>query len=158
MPIATACIRTLSFTVIGSLVCLAPYKAHATVNIVLEETLSGDVLGTLSGNLDLTGLGPNGYVGNLPAFINPAFGNLLIGDNIAYGQSVLAPVVSFIPFGSGIPAIASSQSGQPVGIPVCGSLPCLVVPAGYTSGSPLGSTALWANSSFSSLGLLVHSA
>jgi hypothetical protein len=118
--------------------------APAAVEFVFEEA-GGNVVGTLSGSLDLTGATPVGDFSSDKGAVLPRFGILsLPGDGLTYAASGPGD------FGQGFPIeIASSASGS--SFLAQGNL--VGVPIGYSSGQSLSGTMTFLGASFVSLGI-----
>lgn len=133
--------------VIGACLCAPPAQAAYTLTL---EQQGSNVVATGSGTLDLDGLtlglsgvGSSGEIFPLGAII-------LVGSApISFDQ--YGPVTGPTSFGSGGLTDASNGSGDDVGIN--GNIENLFVPAGYMSGNPLLSTAIWDGQTLNSLGV-----
>ena len=112
----------------------------------------GNVVASGSGTLDLTGLSPTLPGENTSqAGINPAAGLINTGPTTATPVDLYTGTTGPTSFGGGSFTPASSGSGDPVNIQ--GSNDILVVPAGYSSGSPLSDTSTYDSATFASLGV-----
>jgi len=120
--------------------------------VVTLKQIGADIVATGSGAIDLTGLQGVGLSG-ATAKIQP------VAADIFTGATVLLPVDVYVggsiggpgSFGSGFGSLASSGSGDLVGI--SGIFRNLFVPPGYVSGTALSDTATYNNATFSSLGV-----
>jgi hypothetical protein len=132
---------------------LSAFPAHAAYVVDLTQEVIGgvdDVVATGSGSIDLTDLNSVG-----PSFNNgviiPNSGIIITGPPPAVSQPVYSGVTGPTSFGSGGQTIASSGSGDKVG--VGGSVDVLSVPSGYVSGDHLSDTMTFDNATFASLGV-----
>jgi hypothetical protein len=122
--------------------------ARAAYVVTLQE-VGPNVVATGSGPIDLTGLNLDVSDGfSIPAVI-PNAG--LINTGQAASTDFYTGYIGPASFGSGDGAIASSGSGDIVGISVSEQI--LAVPLGYVSGDPLFNTATYAGETFLSLGV-----
>ena len=125
--------------------------ANATINVNISE-VGGNVLETMSGSLDLTGLSDAGDF-FLITGIEPDFAYVATGP---YGSDVEGYTGLTGPsnFGAGGLADASTSLGDPFALNGSGyGIPYVFVPLGYVSGSLLSGNATWSGQSFASLGL-----
>jgi hypothetical protein len=111
---------------------------------------------TVTGSANISGLIPNqtnaGPLGS--AGIGVGTATWISGASSGYFDQYEGFTSTPTNFGTGSGISASSGSGDVVGVIFQGSPPYyLVVPHGYTSGSPISSTQTFNNQSFSSLGL-----
>ena len=116
----------------------------ATINQV-----GTDVVVTGSGTIDLTGLSffANGSAPS--AMIIPIQGLLALNHGpVQFYANISGP----FSFGMGGTTLASSSSGDAVGLEGLGSNR-LFVPSGYLSGNPLSDTSTYNNETFASLGI-----
>lgn len=120
--------------------------AHATYIIDFKEAGS-NIISTGSGFLNLSVLQPFFSLSAI-ADVSPAIGEAAVGSgNAQIYETILGPTN----IGSGPFAAASLSSGPLVGV---SNAFFLAVPAGYVSGTPLGtSTATYDGASFAKLGL-----
>ena len=127
--------------------------AWAAYTVTFED-VGPNVVATGSGSLDLGALA---YIGGLHdyGYVEAKYAQeitgstTVVGDDLdEYGQQVAGPA----DFGAGAHFVASSGSGQMVGIKaqVYG---IILVPTGYVSGDPLSDTAVYPGESLDSLGL-----
>jgi hypothetical protein len=132
-------------------------RAQATTieepQAVIDITqVGGDVVATVSGPIDLTGLtlAGSGLITS-PGFLWPADGEAVVG---AEGASFDEYIGFSGPasFGAGSFASGSSGSGGPVGVDASGVLPTLFVPSGYMSGTVLSASSTF-DGTIASLGL-----
>lgn len=139
----------LAAGVAGAL-CAAPVQAAYVINFVETD---GNVVATGGGSLDVSALmGPfptTGIVG-----VNPNFPSVLIGPTPSGSVDIYNGGAGPISWGSGIFTAADSGSSNLIGASYDPSVGPMVVPAGYISGSDLGtSTAIQTGATFASLGL-----
>ena len=133
--------------------------AQANYIVTLTEQSGNVVAASGSGTLDLTGLiGPEPGSTSSGAFMTPNAGIIITGPTMGLADNRYTGFTGPTSFGSGGPLFdASSGTGDRVGIDealtIGGSLGALVLPAGYVSGAPLSSTAIWNNFTFASLGV-----
>ena len=126
-----------------------PQVAHASYIINLSQ-FGPDVVATGSGTVNTTAL-TAGNSGSSGAMILPLLGEIGLGpggSNVEFFTGISGPTS----FGTGHGQGASSASGDLVfvyGQVFYG----IVLPLGYVSGAPLSSSATFANSTFSSIGI-----
>jgi hypothetical protein len=138
---------------IGSGLSAPPAQAGYVVTLTQQGS---NVIATGSGTIDLTGLTFALSTG-VAAFMTPAIGNIYTGPIIATAASRYIGLAGPTGFGSGGEHVASTGSGDIVGIDFLGELgsspcECLVVPEFYMSGTPLSDTSTYDNQTFASLG------
>jgi hypothetical protein len=125
--------------------------------VVTLEQLGSNVVATGSGAIDLTGLTFLGSSG-VASFMTPAIGLIHTGPIIATAASAYSGLTGPTSFGSGGETVASTGSGDVVGIEGAPSeeVPAgfLVVPEFYTSGASLSDTSTFDNQSFTILGVI----
>jgi len=133
---------------------VAASSAQATYLETLNEQ-GADVVATGSGTFDLSALTFDSHNVNSLPFLNPKQALLGIGTTTGAdgGDDAYTGVDAPANFGSGPATNASNGSGDPVSIVGIGLQIGLLVPPGYTSGTPLMSGAVWDNASFVSLGV-----
>jgi hypothetical protein len=124
-------------------------SARAAYTVTLEQQGS-NVVAAGSGTIDLTGLRLETSALFSPQ-INPSFGVVLTGPTNNPSADLYVPAPGPSSFGSGGDTLASSGSGNAVGIEARGSV--LWVPAGYVSGSALSDTSTYDDTNFSMLGV-----
>ena len=123
-------------------------SADAAVLFAFEET-GGDVVGTLSGSADLTGLSFF-FDGQVPGgYVDPELADLVSGPG---ALDVYAGMAGPAAFGAGGLTNASSSAGHAFG--VLGATGFLGVPDGYASGATLDATTVFAGHTFASLGIM----
>jgi hypothetical protein len=115
--------------------------------------VGGNVVANGTGSIDLTGLSFNSTGDLAGSFTEPHLGVLVVGPAEITATDAYRGITSPGSLGPGIGAGASSGSGDLVGPDVAGTLPVLVVPAGYVSGDPLSDSATWDNTTLSDIGL-----
>jgi len=126
-----------------------PSRALAAFVFTLSE-VGSDVLVSGSGTLDLTAL-TIGSSSTRQAVMLPAFGYLASGStSLALDFSGVSGPVNF---GSGLSNAATITSGDIVAIYGIDE-DRIFVPVGYAFGTPLSNNSTYANSTFSSLGLV----
>jgi hypothetical protein len=121
--------------------------------IVTISEVGSDVIMSGSGSLNLTGL-IEGSV-QTGGGINATFGNWVIGSStLFFARKFFGNNLNVYPnsFGSGFTA-PTSYSGDTFGIQDGSLGKDLILPIGYTSGSPLSGAATFANKTISSMGL-----
>ena len=127
-----------------------PARAAAIMSF---DQVGTDVVGTLSGSLDLTGMTadalPSTFVG---AGVEPNLAGFSIGT-VGDPQTHYTQVTGPTSFGSGGYTGADNSSATDFAVYGGGPTTGLWVPVGYTSGNPLSGTLLFSNATFSSLGL-----
>ena len=150
----TQSVRTVTTSLLASFGLLAagaalPGRAHAAFVFTLQQT-GPDVVLTGAGSFNLTALtksagtsgGQSGAVPNRPYLVaGPVTTTLIDIYSGATGSAI---------FGIGsAPILATSGTGSIAGV----NFTTIVVPVGYTSGTPLADTATFANATFASLGI-----
>ena len=145
------------FNALTSLFSVRPAQAY----IVTLEQVGSNVVATGSGPINLTGLTfagsgqfPDG-AGILPVPPKIQTGPTGLVNFDLYGGLVTGPTS----FGSGLGALASSGSGDFVGIKVfnfngVGPNGLLLVPQGYVSGAALSDSMTYNNATFAGLGVI----
>jgi hypothetical protein len=110
-----------------------------------------NVVATGSGTINLSGLSflASGTQGG--AIMQPPIGAIVTGTTDSANATFFSGFSGPTSFGSGNGDIASSGSGDRVGI--VGAFGQLSVPDGYVSGAALSSSATWNNATFASLGV-----
>ena len=138
---------TLFGIAVTSLFCVQPAQAFT---ITLEQ-VGSNVVATGSGAFNLTGLSflASGTQGG--AILQPPIGAIVTGTTDSANVTFFSGFSGPTSFGSGNGDIASSGSGDRVGI--VGLFGQLSVPDGYVSGAALLSSATWNNATFASLGV-----
>lgn len=137
-------------------VLYAPGNAGAAPYVLTVQQRGSDVVATGNGQIDLTGLT---YVWGwqIVASLNPSFGLIATGPAdwfpmTDYYMGVSGPAS----FGSGSATVAATTGqGDPIMF-VGGTrdhISGIYVPWGYVSGTPLSSTATWANTTLADLGV-----
>jgi hypothetical protein len=117
--------------------------------IVTLEQVGSNVVATGTGAIDLSGLTFFG-VGSSLAFVAPISGNIFTGPEPPEVCDDYTGVTGPTSFGGGGVTLASSGSGDRVGMqPNVGTL---FVPHNYVSNTPLLSSSTWNNVTLSSLG------
>jgi protein with PEP-CTERM/exosortase system signal len=118
--------------------------------VTLEE-VGSNVVSNGSGAINLTGLSflVSGTQGG--AILQPPIGAIVTGTTDSANVTFFSGFSGPTSFGSGNGDIASSGSGDRVGI--VGLFGQLSVPDGYVSGAALLSSATWNNATFASLGV-----
>lgn len=119
---------------------------QASILFVTVAEVGNDVVFTMTGTIDLTGLTP-GSDSSHTAGIDPAGGSVSMGAGTTDSYTGFFAVPGS--FGTGGFVAASSYSGDHVAF----TQTALYVPDGYVSGSFLNGTITFANSTFASLGL-----
>ena len=126
-------------------------SARAALIMSYEEAGS-DVVGTLSGSLDLTGMSGSCCSFTPVANVAPLFGTFGTGPENALVITFFDPFASGpSSFGPGGQTGATSSSGSPFFFTVF--FRSIAVPLGYANGDPLNATSTFTNATFSSLGL-----
>jgi hypothetical protein len=122
--------------------------SHGEVVVTALE-VGDDVVLDAVGTLDLSGLTFLGN-GSIDSFIHPQVGHFFFytGSSLMDSYSGITGPASF---GPGLFKNADSESGSPFGF--YGSLGFLHAPKNYASGGLITSSAVYANSTFSSLGM-----
>lgn len=139
-------VRKASLAAFGLSLALAAADASAAVLFDFEEG-GGDVVGRLSGSLDLTGavpLGPGSPSLGDPGLV-PLIGGLYNGNAVGDWYLISGPTY----FGPGGPAAASSSTGSLFQL----NQAILSLPAGYASGAPLAGTLSFAGATLATLGI-----
>ena len=138
---------TVLTIVVISLFCVRPAQAYT---VRLNE-VGANVVANGSGAINLTGLTflASGTQGG--AILQPPIGAITTGTTDSANVTIFSGFSGPTSFGSGNGDIASSGSGDRVGIVGLDGL--LSVPEGYVSGAALLSSATWNNATFASLGV-----
>ncbi len=118
--------------------------------IVTLSQVGSNVVATGSGTINLTDLSFFG-TGGADAGILPSDGEIVTGPTSGSTVDVYTGFTGPTNFGSGGITVASSGSGDTVGITSSGGL--LGVPLGYVSGNPLSDTSTYDNQTLASLGV-----
>jgi hypothetical protein len=139
--------KTVSIALLVLCVYAAPARASAIYSF---DEVGADVVGSLSGSLDLAGATFQGTDINSDFGVQPVNGVILSGptDVAENLYSVTGPAS----LGPGSTTRSTSVSGDPFALYMYGA-PFLAVPAGYVSGSPLNSGMLFTNHTFADMGL-----
>jgi PEP-CTERM motif len=120
--------------------------------VVSLQQVGGNVVATGSGNIDLTDLSlASGSFGQ-NSVIFPSEGAIAVGSPLLVPVTVYNGITTGpASFGSGFVTVATSGGGDTVGLG--DAFNRIVVPVGYVSGTPLGtSTDTWSGATFVSLG------
>jgi len=133
-----------------SLLGLGITQSARAYSVTLEQ-MGSNVVATGSGAINLTGLSflASGTQGG--AILQPPIGAIVTGTTDSANVTFFSGFSGPTSFGSGNGDIASSGSGDRVGI--VGLFGQLSVPDGYVSGAALLSSATWNNATFASLGV-----
>jgi hypothetical protein len=131
----------------------------ASTFVMTLEQVGPDVVGNGNGSIDLADLTQTQSSLDIPAFVTPNPGSVLIGPTDSNAESLYSGITgptSFGPSNSG--GIASSGNGNPVGVLDSISLDgsnflALAVPDGYVSGDPLTDSMIFNNHTLADLGL-----
>jgi hypothetical protein len=140
------CHAIMALAVLGTLATTARAEL-----IITFEQVGNNVVATGSGSINLAGLtGPISYeiYPTTYGYVEPASGNLF---NNSGEDAVYSGLTGPTSFGPGTPTLASSVSGDSIGI--FGLDQFLELPKGYVSGSSLSNIETWDNNSISNLGL-----
>jgi hypothetical protein len=137
-------------TLLAATAALALAAGQAQAAYVINAVESGgNVVMTGSGSLDLSATTPSVTSLALISSTNPSIAVVAIGTGLSDLYFVTLPGLLF---GPGASTLASSATGGFLGISAVSGL--LVVPAGYQSDTPLGtSTATFTGATFASLGM-----
>ena len=136
---------SLMFTAVtGSLFCVRFAQAYT----VTLEQMGSDVVANGTGAINLTGLNPPWGTFQFGVFVAPRFGFIVTGQDGASG-ALYNGITGPSRFGPGLSTIASSGSGDIVGIDA--QALSFIVPSGYISGTPLTDSATYSGQTFSSL-------
>lgn len=123
-------------------------EASSIVNIL---QVGSNVVATGTGTLNLaalTNVGPDGFQPD----IVPSTAGVLIGTNLGFGNdTAYRGITGPLLWGSGGPTLASTSTGNYMGVTGGSSPPVLIVPLNYVSGSSLSATATWSNNTFATL-------
>jgi hypothetical protein len=146
----TSSTRMMMACALLSLTLVGTSRAGFVVNMTES---GGDVVATGSGTLDTQSFSSPGFTGT-SSILGPQSGTAIFGtgQSDVFGQNaeVYSPISGPSSFGLGNSALASSATGDFVGVAIESNL---LVPLGYVSGTLLNSTSTWAGQTFSSLGL-----
>lgn len=126
--------------------------------IIKIEQVGGDVIATGAGSIDFTALAPPFGDELDPSLIDASDGGVIIGPTTPTDDTYYIGVTgAAIAFGTGGEFFPDSGGGAIVGLGAQAEPPdtgIVLVPLGYVSGAPLGtSTATWTGATLSSLGL-----
>jgi hypothetical protein len=127
-------------------------QARAGFIVTFSES-NGNVVANGTGSMNISGLSVDSNGNGLKPIIVPNAGDILIGQP---NQNFTSYSVSFTKsssFGTSGFTFASSGTGDIVGVQPDNFPQDIVVPANYTSGSTLTSSATWDNTTISQLGL-----
>lgn len=125
-------------------------QVQAAYTLTLQQKVN-DVVATGAGTIDLTDLASPAIYTGASASMSPTSGLIIIGPVAPANLAIYPGITGPTSFGSGISEDADSGSGDLLG--VLGSGPGLLLPEDYVSGDTLSSNAIWANQTFSSLGV-----
>lgn len=144
--------RWVGAAAIGAALLIGLSAPSAQAAYVVDLTQQGsDVVATGSGTIDLTDLSfDTALVFGNPG-IGPGTSVILIGVTGTAFVDIYTGATGPGSFGSGGFTAESSGSGDLVGVSYGGTIPLVLVPIGYVSGSALSDTATWDNQTFSSL-------
>ena len=133
-----------------SLLGLGITQSARAYSVTLQQ-VGSNVVANGSGAINLTGLSflASGTQGG--AILQPPIGAIVTGTTDSANVTFFSGFSGPTSFGSGNGDIASSGSGDRVGI--VGLFGQLSVPDGYVSGAALLSSATWNNATFASLGV-----
>ena len=139
---------SLMFTAVTA--SLFSIRAAEAYTVTLKQ-MGANVVANGSGAFNLTGLSflASGTQGG--AILQPPIGAIVTGTTDSANVTFFSGFSGPTSFGSGNGDIASSGSGDRVGI--VGLFGQLSVPDGYVSGAALLSSATWNNATFASLGV-----
>ena len=139
---------SLMFTAVTA--SLFSIRAAEAYTVTLKQ-MGANVVANGSGAFNLTGLSflASGTQGG--AILQPPIGAIVTGTTDSASVTFFSGFSGPTSFGSGNGDIASSGSGDRVGI--VGLFGQLSVPDGYVSGAALLSSATWNNATFASLGV-----
>src|SRR6516162_5994902 len=137
---------TLFGIAVTSFFSVQPAQAYT----VTLEQVGSNVVATGSGPINLTGLTFDGTSSGGTTGITPNLGGIFTGPTSGLMADVYLGVSGPSNFGSGNATLASSGSGDLVGLFGIGG--SLSVPAGYVSGAPLSDSMTFDNATFTSLG------
>ena len=139
---------SLMFTAVTA--SLFSIRAAEAYTVTLQQ-MGANVVANGSGAFNLTGLSflASGTQGG--AILQPPIGAIVTGTTDSANVTFFSGFSGPTSFGSGNGDIASSGSGDRVGI--VGLFGQLSVPDGYVSGAALLSSATWNNATFASLGV-----
>jgi PEP-CTERM motif len=125
-------------------------SAQAGYVLTLEE-VGSNVVATGSGSIDLTGLTFALAGEHVFPQMSPGLAEIFTGATNLAPVDVYGGTSGPSSFGSGSQTLASSGSGDIVGI--SNESTALAVPSGYVSDSPLSDTSTYANQTFATLGV-----
>jgi hypothetical protein len=140
----------LSAAAVALLITSLPAHAAFVVDLT-QEVIGGvpEVVANGGGTIDLTGLKFSVNTGEITAMV-PFISEITTGTSPA-SVSNYTGVTGPASFGSGGETLASSSSGDHVGL--LDDLGILAVPQGYVSGHALSDSATYDNATFASLGV-----
>ena len=118
--------------------------------IVTLQQVGPDVVATGGGPIDLTGLSSGGSGGSSAGMV-PIGGTINTGPLAIQNDAYLGIISGPTSFGSGTVTLASSGSGDFVGM--FGGGVAVLVPVGYASGAALADTSTYSGATFATLGV-----
>lgn len=121
--------------------------AQAAYVVTLKQD-GPNVVATGSGTISLAGLSLAGS-GSIASFVNPSAPLIITGGGAMGDVDGYSGATAPSPFGSGLPTLASSASGDIAGADQM----FISVPAGYLSGAALSGSATYDDATFASLGI-----
>jgi hypothetical protein len=131
---------------------LAAFGGPAEASVVIDVSeVGGNVVVKGGGTVDLTGLSFHAE-GSVESGMIPSFGGINAGSfgSTDFYQGATGPAS----FGPGGLSFASSSSGDAFGVDALGfTVPTIIVPAGYASGTALSGSETYDGQTFASLGL-----
>jgi len=127
----------------------ATVGGHASPYVVTLDQVGANVVATGSGEFDLTGLTAGGTGEHGFTIVGPMNGVISTGVSAPSNTDLYYGISGPSQYGLGGYSFASSSSGGFVGVYGPGST--LYVPAGYTSGSTISSSATWDGQTFATL-------
>jgi hypothetical protein len=130
----------------GALFLLCSH-ASATTIVTIEE-VGSDVVATVSGTVDLTGLTYSTTSNGGASLLEPNYGTIVLHGGNFDGYSGITGPGSF---GSGDTTPASSKSGDDFGL--LGYADIIQIPHAYISGTNFSSTATWDGTTLAALGI-----
>jgi len=143
--------KLLPLTLIGiAVTSLFSFQPAQAYTVTLEQ-VGANVVANGSGPINLTGLTFDGTASGGTTGITPNLGGIFTGPTSGLMADIYLGVSGPSNFGSGNATLASSGSGDLVGL--FGTGGSLSVPAGYVSGNPLSDSMTFDNATIHSLGL-----
>jgi len=144
-------LKSLAAGAFSLLVCVSSVQAAATMSF---QQVGAEVVGTLSGSLDLTGMTKSpGYVSQGDGFVLPEFGYFSTGAKLSLQDGYFDQMSGPSSWGPGVGGtLADISSGDAVYF--AGAANDFWLPKGYASGDALSATLTFLLTDFAALGAI----